>query len=296
LPDNASYSTVLQACKPPPERSRLNEPASGVCAEGSERIMNETARIVEHIRQRLAATEIDREPFTHCVVQGLLPDDVYDEILNNWPPQELAKASNWASRREIHVAQNLANFPKETQKTWQQVVEWSQAARDLVYEKFRPYLGEKFIPMLGRQRSADLKLFRQRGPAAFIATYTGNLSLFTHVDHPFIAVNGFLYVSEKDVNEDDLGTVLYQSFGLSLPHNEIKLPEHLLERYLRKAKTVGYRRNVYLAYINSPHSFHGVEPADIGDRVRRLLMFGTVLDAKTFTEEELRRLSPRRND
>ena len=47
-----------------------------------------------------------------------------------------------------------------------------------------------------------------------------------------------LYMSERDVDEEDLGTVLYQSFGLALPNNEIRLPDHLLDRYLRRAKTV----------------------------------------------------------
>ena len=208
--------------------------------------------------------------------------------------QDLAKTSNWAARREIHVAQNLDQFPEEIQPVWRDVVEWSQVARDLVFEKLRPYLAEKFVPMLGRQRASEIRLMRQRGPAAFIATYTGKLSMFTHVDHPYIAINGFLYVSERDIDEDDLGTVLYQSYGLSLPNNEIKLPDQLLERYLRRAKTVPYRRNLYLAYVNSPHAFHGVDPADIGDRVRRLLMFGTVIDPKSFDETEAKRLAPSR--
>jgi hypothetical protein len=229
------------------------------------------------------------------VVSNLLPDDVYDEILRNWPPPDIARTSNWASRKEIHVAQSLAEFPAEIRETWGRVVIWSQAARDLVYEKLRPHLGEKFVPLLGQKRAAELKMYRQRGPAAFVATYTGRLSMKTHVDHPYIAINGFLYVSERDVDELDLGTVLYQSFGLSLPNNELNLPEAFLERYTRRVKAVPYRRNVYLAYVNSPFAFHGVDPADIGDRVRRLLMFGTVCDARTFTEDEQKRFAPSRS-
>lgn len=256
--------------------------------------MTETAQIIDHIRARLDATEVARDPFPHIVVANLLPDDVYDDMLRNWPAQEFAKTSNWASRKEIHVAQALTSFPADIQPVWRQVVAWSQVARDLVYEKLKPYLAEKFVPLMGRERASHLKLYTQRGPAAFIATYTGALSLFAHVDHPYIAVNGFLYVSERDVDEPELGTVLYQSYGLALPNNEIKLPEHLLNRYLSRAKTVAYRRNVYLAYVNTPSAFHGVEPVDIGDRVRRLLMFGTVIEPRTFSEDEVRRLAPTR--
>lgn len=256
--------------------------------------MTDEARIIDHIKARLDATEVERHPFAHCVVSNLLPDDVYDEILQNWPPQNLSKVSNWVSRKEIHVAQSLEHFPVAIQPTWRKVVSWSQVARDLVFEKLRPYLGEKFVPLLGSKRASELKLHRQRGPAAFIATYTGALSMKTHVDHPYIAINGFLYVSERDQDEHDLGTVLYKSFGLSLPSNDLNLPETFLQRYTERVKSVPYRRNSYLAYVNSPFAFHGVDPADIGDRVRRLLMFGTVCDPKTFTEDEQRRLTPPR--
>jgi hypothetical protein len=256
--------------------------------------MADTARIIDHIRSRLEATRVELDPFPHLVVTNMLPDDTYDEILRNWPPQEIGKSSNWASRKEIHVAQALESFPEAIRPVWREVVEWSQVARDLVYDKFRPYLATKFVPLMGRSRAAEMKLQRHRGPAAFIATYTGALSLFAHVDHPYIAVNGFLYVSERDVDEPDLGTILYQSYGLALPSNELKLPEQILNRYLRSVKTVAYRRNVYLGYINTPSAFHGVDPVDIGDRVRRLLMFGTVVDQRTFNEDELKRFGPSR--
>lgn len=136
-----------------------------------------------------------------------------------------------------------------------------------------------------------MTLVTQRGPAAFLATYTGALSLFTHVDHPRLVTNSFLYVNERSDEEPELGTVLYQSYGLALPSNTLKLPPRVEERYLRRAKTVPYRRNLLLSYINTPSAFHGVDARDIGSRVRRLLMFGTLIDPQTFTPEEAKRFS-----
>jgi hypothetical protein len=173
-------------------------------------------------------------------------------------------------------------------------VEWTQAARDLVHEKLKPHLAEKMAPLFGKRRAAEMTVVTRRGPAAFLATYTGKLSLHAHVDHPVLATNSFLYVSERAAPEPELGTILYQSYGLALPHNELKLPEKLVQRYLRRVKTVPYGRNMLLSYINTPSAFHGVDPVDIGPRVRRLLMFGTLLDAATFNAEEAERLNPRR--
>ena len=256
--------------------------------------MAETAEIIEHIRRRVAAAKIELEPFPHFVANNILPEPVYAEILRNWPPAELARTTNWAARKEMSVAQQLPAFPPAIRPVWRQVVEWSQAARDLVYEKLKPHLGEKLAPLVGRRRAAEMNVVTRRGPAAFLATYTGALSLHAHVDHPVLATNSFLYVSERDVEEPELGTVLYHSYGLALPHNELKLPETLVQRYLRRAKTVPYGRNMLLSYVNTPSAFHGVDPVDIGTRVRRLLMFGTLLDDRSFDAEELKRLNPKR--
>ena len=252
--------------------------------------MTETADIVEHIRRRIAAAEVQLDPFPHFVTTNLLPDAAYDEILANWPPQELAKTTNWAARRELPVAAHLHEFPEAIRPTWKKVVEWTQVARDLVLQKLQPYLADKFVPMFGRRRAKEMKIVTQRGPAAFLATYTGALSLFTHVDHPRLVTNSFLYVNEHSVEEPELGTVLYQSYGLGLPNNTVKLPREMAERYLRRAKTVPYARNLLLSYINTPFAFHGVDATDIGSRVRRLLMFGTVIDPQTYTPEEAKQL------
>ena len=254
--------------------------------------MTETADIVEHIRRRIGAAEVQLDPFPHFVTTDLLPDPAYDEILANWPPQELAKTTNWMARRELPVAAHLHELPEAIVPTWKKVVEWTQVARDLVLEKLRPYLADKFVPLFGRRRAAEMRLVTQRGPAALLATYTGALSLFTHVDHPRVVTNSFLYVNERGVEEPELGTVLYQSYGLALPSNIIKLPRRIEELYLRRAKTVPYGRNLLLSYINTPSAFHGVDATDIGSRVRRLLMFGTVIDPQIFTLEEAKRFGP----
>ncbi|MGH6933096.1 MAG: hypothetical protein ACREEE_11755 [Dongiaceae bacterium] len=256
--------------------------------------MAETAEIIEHIRRRIAAAEIELEPFPHFVTTDVLPGGVYDEILRNWPPSELSRTTNWAARKEMSVAAQLNAFPPAIRPIWQQVVEWSQTARDLVHQKLQLHLAEKLVPMFGRRRAAEMKIVTRRGPAAFLATYTGALSLHAHVDHPVLATNSFLYVSEREVEEPELGTVLYHSYGLALPHNELKLPEKLVQRYLRRVKTVPYGRNMLLSYVNTPSAFHGVDPVDIGKRVRRLLMFGTLLDDRTFNAEEAERLTQRR--
>jgi hypothetical protein len=98
------------------------------------------------------------------------------------------------------------------------------------------------------------------------------------VDALRLLTNAFVYFSDKDASviEPELGTVLYKSKGMAIPTNW-PLKRQATAPFLDKAVVSAYQRNQCLAYINSPVSFHGVDEYDIGDRHRRLLMFGSLL-------------------
>ena len=93
-----------------------------------------------------------------------------------------------------------------------------------------------------------------------------------------LVVNSFLYASESQQPEPSLGTVLYRSFGLMLTNNNSKLSDATRDRYLAPDVVVPYEANCLLSFVNTPFSFHGVEPFDIGERKRRLVLFSPTLN------------------
>src|SRR5688572_1415261 len=48
-----------------------------------------------HVLERIAAAPVRREPFAHCVVDGVFPADFYEEIIDHWPQEE-----SWAPLAE----------------------------------------------------------------------------------------------------------------------------------------------------------------------------------------------------
>src|SRR5687767_11488488 len=41
-----------------------------------------------HVLERIAAAPVRREPFAHCIVDGVFPADFYEEIIDHWPQEE----------------------------------------------------------------------------------------------------------------------------------------------------------------------------------------------------------------
>jgi hypothetical protein len=248
--------------------------------------MAKAENLIDYMRRRIETAVVEEEPFPHFVVDKLLPETIYQDILTSWPSPEFGRVTNWAARSELAVAEKLDLFPASLKPIWREVMEWTAVARDLVLQKFQPYLNQKYIPLLGRRRTAELTLVPHQAPAPFLASYTGRFELPPHVDSPFIVTNSYLYMSEFEYEEPELSTVLYRSFGLALPGNSIQPAGSLTRRYLRRAKIVPYCANRLFSYLNTPFAFHGVDAIDIGARLRRLLMFGIISDPQTFTSEE----------
>ena len=63
-----------------------------------------------------------------------------------------------------------------------------------------------------------------------------------------------------------------------------------LNRDVEVVKTVPYRANSYLCFVNSPQAVHGVSPRDTTDVPRRYINFIAELPVKAFEPKQLGRL------
>jgi hypothetical protein len=63
-----------------------------------------------------------------------------------------------------------------------------------------------------------------------------------------------------------------------------------LGRDVDVAKTVPYRANSYVCFVNSPYAVHGVSPRDVADVPRRYVNFITELPIKAFEPRQIGRL------
>lgn len=235
-----------------------------------------TKDVIDHIQGRIQATPVMSRPFPHLVIDEFLPPEAYAELMARWPAKEGFRANPSGMRHELPGQTLAKNGEDDAKAYWAGVHEWTQAGNRSLLAKLTPYLGAKFAPYLDenwRDAARDLDL----NDGGFqLAYYTGDVLMSPHVDHAIIVTNAFLYLSESDLEEPELGTVLYRSRGLMLPVNIDVLPG--LARFgLKEAGVAAYRANRVFAYVNGPASFHGVSARSIGARERRILMFGNLM-------------------
>lgn len=237
------------------------------------------AAAAAHVRDAVLATPVATEPFAHLLIADLYPDHVYDGIMEMWPSLELFRRSNSQTRYEFNFHTGRERLPEADLEFWRKVTRVTNIANLTIQQRLSGGFGEKFAPFVGPGWAKAVGGNVDCLPTSLqLATYTGNYGLAPHVDSLRLLTNAFVYFSDKGpaVEEPELGTVLYKSKGLTIPTNW-PLEREATAPFLDRVVISAYQRNHCLAYVNSPVAFHGVDDQDIGDRHRRLLMFGSLI-------------------
>ncbi|HSX13483.1 MAG TPA: hypothetical protein VLE96_03590, partial [Chlamydiales bacterium] len=42
-------------------------------------------RMQAHLKEKIFQAKIEMDPFPHLIIENILPEDIYDELLSNWP-------------------------------------------------------------------------------------------------------------------------------------------------------------------------------------------------------------------
>lgn len=230
-----------------------------------------------HVQDAVLAAPLGTDPFAHLIIADIYPDDVYEQIMERWPELSLFNHTNSRTRHEFNFRTEGRRLGAEARSFWFEVNKVTNVANITVQQRLAPHFGEKFESYLGQSwRKAVGGNVECLATTIQLATYTKTYRLAPHVDAFRLLTNAFVYFSEKSEPEPDLGTVLYHPRGLAIPTNWA-VPESKTRAFLDRRSVSPYQRNHCLAYVNSPISFHGVDEHHIGDRHRRLLMFGSMV-------------------
>lgn len=232
--------------------------------------------IVSHMIGAVNAAPLETDPFPYLYITNLFPEPVYKLALATWPKIDAYKHSNNRYRWELHASRFEEQLSPESAAFWRKIQICLEDANLAIRKRLYQHLDNKFEMLLGPDWAQTVGEIEYRNFELQMAVYKGLYRLPPHVDHIRIITNAFVYFSELDRVEPDLGTNLYRSKGLALPTNW-DLDEALLKPFLEQAAVAPYQPNSCFAYINGPRSFHGVDAGNMGNRQRRLLMFGSVM-------------------
>jgi len=250
------------------------------------------------LASKVSAARVRTEPFPYIVINDFLPDALYRTMLASWPPEHAFMTTNYAKRWQIDLTPYTAQSEQPAHPIWREILELSDPINRALFRKLDPHFHVKFHSLLGSDwKQAVRKNFHISFRQAQLLQYPGDGGLHPHVDSARLVVNSFLYMSELDEVEPELGTILYRTYGFSRPENNAKLTPKLEEKLLAPDVIIPYRRNSLFSFVNAPHSFHGVRDFEISPRQRRVVVFSPVIrENEAALLEEFRKRPPTLDD
>jgi hypothetical protein len=239
--------------------AELDRRDSGLLATVKARL--ETARTWTHIADALRCAVIDPQPTPHMVVPNILPDDVYQLLLESMPPQALFSRHDLL--KQDFEMDALPGAPRLSHLAWsffdQQIV--AGIVTPLLLERFgdavaRHYGGGE-ISDFGRQATA----IGHRSFAGRIQLRRPGYELKPHLDPKRVVITGLFYFASPGDSEA-YGT---QLFEVDRPFVQSEMKTFFPEQHGLRctlARTVPYRPNTLFAFVNSAAAHGATLPVD----------------------------------
>lgn len=222
--------------------------------------------LMQEVRAQLNHIEIVEDPFPHIVIHDFFPEIFYQEFINQWPhPHQFAPPRN----QRYSIAMDDLNSSKLTNN---QKAFWGAFNDYLVETIIKPIIIQKFLPYLHYKfpnaSQEEIELMRNNfTPVAktnSIYLDTPRCSVITHTDQPHYFVQLIFYLPADDEHQN-VGTTFFSGSAHSGSDETCwNTPPDLTF-----VKKIPYKRNTFIAFLQSPTSWHALEPSPYPDYLRR---------------------------
>jgi len=230
------------------------------------------SEVETHVVERIATAAVLREPFPHCVIDGVFPRDFYESVIDFWPEEgtwqaliDSGRVNKHVSAERMVVLMNAAGYARldaARRSFWSmQVGGW------LLGDQFRAEVLGKFASEL--ESSGFGAPFETTAADALIVSDRTSYAIGPHTDGVHRLVSLLFYLPE-DAAFRRFGTALYEPLDPAFRCRGG--PHHGFERF-RRVKTLEFVPNRLVAFPKSDRCFHGVERVDLPGIDRRLLIY-----------------------
>ncbi len=236
--------------------------------------LSPTAQVAfDHVSSKIAASEVNGDPFAHVVIDDIFPREYYHEIRRHFPPEPfLTPLSETGRTRGTYKERKVLLFNDEhfTKLDKTRKAFWVECAAWLYSEHFIRAAVSKFLPFCEDRLAA---LFGASGEVlvrsdALLVSDRSGFAIGPHSDAPHRLISFLFYLPEDD-RDRDLGTSLYRSKD---PNFECRGGPHYDFGDFIRTGTVAFLPNRLMMFVKSGRSFHGVEPVTHEGVDRRLLI------------------------
>jgi len=252
-----------------------------------------TDRVLAHVRAAVERAQLHHDPCAHVVIDRVVPEDVYDELMSALPAPVFFKRQD-RTREEMQVPFVFA--PKYSRVVWdffiQQIME--EALVPALTEKFRPALDDflaKYWPGLGSwsESGLDLRVSNSR-----LLLRRPGYVIKPHRDPRWAFLTCLFYLQKRDAGQV-YGTQLYRLRDeREAPHNS---PFWVDYKECELVTDVPGGRNTALVFLNST-GVHGASiPADAPPDLERYVYQGQLSPDEAMKQQLIATLtgSDRRN-
>jgi hypothetical protein len=261
-------------------------------------IASRTPKLLAHVRQ----SDIITEPYAHYTQTDVVPAALYQELAAEFPTLAtiVNERSDIGSNEAVRMTAKQVLGDRRISPLWREFFEYHTSAhywRDVTrlfaahFRREFPELEERVgrayedwrVVPRGYAGEADVRLDCQ---FVMNTPVTRKSSVKTaHIDLCDKIFSALYYMRDpRDTSQGgDLDIYDWRREPRFVKHRA-------LTRDVEVVKTVPYRANSYLCFVNSPQAVHGVSPRDTTDVPRRYVNFIAELPMKIFEPKQLGRL------
>ena len=204
-----------------------------------------------------------KDPYPHVIIENALPQDLYDKLANEFPVEQIKEhqpiLEGHTHRYFAYDVLHLKKFP--VSESWENFFRehTSQAYYDKIVDLFKVRTDKTNVKV--EVRSVNKKAGGLVTDTQFVVhkPYEAGTTRTTHIDNPQELYAGLLYF-RQDGDESQGGD--FEIFSVDTSPDVLKLKGREVKKDQQKklAKTIKYKANTFVMFLNTDKSVHGVTP------------------------------------
>ncbi len=229
-----------------------------------------------NVLQNANKSQIIMHPFPYIVVENALPVDVYEHLETTWPEELLSSNYENLTDEKGHTKRYLSSKvlqDKIVSTAWLEFFEFhlsNEFYKNAVYlfeDAIKKYYPDQVTDILNGAVVPRNKVNQNTNTTPFVTDCQfvqnkplsdAETSRTPHLDNPQEIYAALLYMKKKDDNSTGRNFQIYESIH---PQPRLGKKRTIEETELRISRTVEYKPNTLVMFLNCRHGAHSVSSA-----------------------------------
>jgi len=239
---------------------------------------------MKHVLENVKKSDVVTDPFPYIVIDNAVDEDIVEELISQYPDTSVVgEGESLGDNKRFSLGAPKVAESDGVSDVWKQFIEAnsSQAFLDKFIElfgdhipKYFPDFEEKFGPVNKLRAGVRNKDQHQKGQILLDAQIAVNTPVIkkpssvkiAHVDNSNKLFSGLFYL-RPDIDDSVGGSLQIYKYKDSnkIQFHDARLVEN---KYVDVIKTIPYKKNTLVLFLNTMYSLHGVTVREQTDHPR----------------------------